>query len=123
MVLSTVNQEGQPESAVVGFGETDDLELIFGTSQLSRKAKNISQNDRVAVVIGWTNEGTLQYEGTARLLTGSEAEKYAEIYYQKSPGSRRYRDDPNERYFLITPGWLRFSQLQDGKLLATVLVI
>lgn len=113
MVLSSVNAEGKPQSAVVGFGQTENFELIFGTDQTSRKATNIADNKNVSVVIGWDDNGTVQYEGTARRLSGEEADKYAEMYFAKNPLSKKYKDEPNECYYLITPNWLRFTSLKN----------
>ncbi|MEO6761422.1 MAG: pyridoxamine 5'-phosphate oxidase family protein [Candidatus Saccharimonadales bacterium] len=109
MVLSTVDGEGRSESAVVGFGATNKLQLVFGTAGSTRKAQNIATNKDVSVVIGWDNQGTIQYEGTARLLGGNDVDVYAEFYFLKNEGARAYKDAPNESYFLIEPRWLRFT--------------
>lgn len=108
MVLSTISAEGKSQSAVVGFGQTEKLELIFGTSKLSRKAKNIITNDTVSAVIGW-DRATIQLEGKSRILSDKEEEKYRELYFQKNTTARKYKDEPHERYFLITPTWLRYT--------------
>jgi hypothetical protein len=111
MVLSTVNSEGKPESAVVGFGQTDAFELVLGTSVHSRKAKNIASKSDVSVVIGWDEKGTLQYEGIARLLEGHDVGTYPEIYYAKNPGARRNKDNSDECYILVKPKWIRFTEV------------
>lgn len=111
MVVSTINSQSLPESAVVAFGCIEDFQLVFGTSIDSRKAKNISQNGNVSVVIGWDDKGTIQYNGIARMLEGDEVEKYSEVYFKKNPTARRYKDNPSERYFLIEPTWLRFTEV------------
>lgn len=111
LALSTLNDEGKPESAVVGFGQTDGFELVFGTSAGSRKAHNIALNNDVSVVIGWDKDGTLQYEGTAQLLDGDDAEKYSELYFAKNPYARRNKDNSDECYFLIKPKWIRFTEV------------
>jgi pyridoxine/pyridoxamine 5'-phosphate oxidase len=67
MVISTINSRGEPESAVVGFGQTKNFELIIGISVNSRKAQNILSNEHVSVVIGWDIFGTVQYQGRARM--------------------------------------------------------
>jgi pyridoxine/pyridoxamine 5'-phosphate oxidase len=119
MVLSTAGSAGALESAVVGFGQTDDCQLIFGTSARSRKAHNLQANPRIAAVIGWDIAGTLQYEGTARLLAGDEALRYSEMYFTKTPSSRKYQEDPDEIFFLVTPAWMRFSEEVSGEWLTT----
>lgn len=110
IVVSTNGSDGYPQSAVVGFGQTDELELIFGTHRTSRKAKNIQQNPKVSAVT-ITKKVTIQYEGTARLLSGEESETYANIYYKESPAAAKYKDEPNECYFLITPKWIRITNI------------
>lgn len=109
-VISTVDSEGRPESAVVGFGQTGDLELIFGTDNLSRKYRNLQERPEVAFVIGWGEEGvTVQYEGAVRELAGEEAERYAEMYFAKVPAARKYQNESTNRYFLVKPRWVRLS--------------
>jgi pyridoxine/pyridoxamine 5'-phosphate oxidase len=109
MVISSLSNSGAPQSAVVGFGVSKNLELIFGTSVSNRKAKNITNDGRVSTVIGWDSDGTVQYEGTAHLLTGKDIDTYSKIYFSKNPLARRHKDNPDERYFLVKPGWIRFT--------------
>ncbi len=52
-VISTVGNKGIPESAVLEFGETEKLELVFDTFTTSRKYKNLQTNKNVSFVIGW----------------------------------------------------------------------
>lgn len=111
MVISSNGPSGQPQSAVVGFGQTNDLFIIFGTGKSNRKAKNITNDPKVSVVIGWDKSGTVQYEGTAKLLSGSEANKFAEIYFKKNPTARKYKEDPDECYFLVKPTWIRYTDI------------
>ena len=114
MVLSSIHANGTPQSAVVGFSQTENLELVFGTSKLSRKAANLQANPHVSAVIGWDTAfpvQTLQFEGTARLLSGPEAEQYADAYYVKNPHAAKNRDDPNQQYYLVQPSWLRHTTL------------
>jgi pyridoxine/pyridoxamine 5'-phosphate oxidase len=107
-VIATVDESGNPESALIGFGQTDELLLIIGTSNLSRKYKNIKNNPHVAVVIGgWKDHITLQYEGKAVELSGEEKEALSEIYLMKVPESRKYKLLPDQCYFKIIPKWIR----------------
>ncbi len=64
-VLATVNKSVQPEAAVMEFGETESLEIIFNTlvEPHYRKYKNLQKNQAVALVIGWEDNITVQYEG------------------------------------------------------------
>ncbi len=115
-VLSTINADGNPQSALVGFGQNENLELFFGTSKLSRKYKNLIQNPKVSVVIGWENSITLQYEGEAKESNGPELEKFKEAYFRKNPLAKQFENDPYEVYFKIKPKWIRYTKLKDTKL-------
>ncbi len=73
-VLSTVTPDNQPEAAVIEFAETKNFELIFDTFNTYRKYQNLKKNPSVAVVIGWDENITVQYEGWAEELSGAELE-------------------------------------------------
>lgn len=115
-VLATVNKSGQPEAAVIQFGETENLEIIFDTLTEShyRKYKNLQKNQAVALVIGWDEDITVQYEGQAREIKGEEAEKYKRVFFQKNPGAEKWDQNPEIRYFVVTPKWIRYADY-DGK--------
>jgi uncharacterized pyridoxamine 5'-phosphate oxidase family protein len=112
-VVATIDSaNNRPESAVVGFAETENLELIFGTSNLTRKYKNLQTNQNVSFVIGWDPAlGTIQYEGVAQELSREEGLKYAEILVAKNPFSKTFMERPDQRYFLVKPTWLRFTDM------------
>jgi general stress protein 26 len=76
-VLATVAPSGAPEAAVVGFVVTDDLELFFDTLESTRKIANLRRDPRMAFVIGWDDERTVQYEGLADEPRGAELERSA----------------------------------------------
>lgn len=110
MVLSTVTTQGKPESAVIEFGETEELELIFDTYTHFRKYANLKANTSVSCVI-WSGEQTVQYEGQAAELQAGELESCKRIYFAKVPGAEKYGRDPDTRFFKITPKWIRFSDI------------
>lgn len=110
-VLSSVSPDGKPESAVLEFGETEDLELIFDTFTFSRKFKNLQNNKNVAFVIGWDEDITVQYEGIAEEVKGEKAEKYKEAYWSKNPKAKRWETKEGITYFKVTPKWIRYSDL------------
>jgi hypothetical protein len=111
MVLSTLGPDGRPQSAVVGFGVTKQFELVIGTPEGTRKAGNIAKDGRIAAVIGCDGTKTVQYEGIARLLVGDDLDTYTEIYFAKNPEARAYKSNPSERYFVIAPTWIRFTDV------------
>jgi pyridoxine/pyridoxamine 5'-phosphate oxidase len=110
-VISTIhtNKEG-PESAVVGFGNTNDLQLIFGTSAQSRKYKNIQVDPHISFVIGWSSAlGTLQYEGVAREISDDESAQYVELYMSKNESRKKFKGSVDQKYFIIEPAWIRYQ--------------
>lgn len=108
MVISTATANGQPEAAVVGFGETENFEIIFGTPTTSRKYRHIQTNPKVALVIGWDEGMTVQYEGTVTELKAEDKDTI-ELYLTKVPQARLFAANPDQRFFKITPKWLRFT--------------
>ncbi len=108
-VISTVDVSGtKPESAIIAFAEKDNLELVFGTSNLSRKYKNIQVNSYVSFVIGWSREtGSVQYEGVARELSGAERDEHAALMVKKNPKIEKFLARAEQRFFLVKPVWLR----------------
>ena len=112
-VISTIHTDrNAPESAVVGFANNDKLELVFGTSNTTRKYTNIQNNPHISFVIGWNGAiGTLQYEGVARELASEEAGPYIQLLTTKTEASKRFITFPDQRYFVVKPTWIR---LQDN---------
>lgn len=115
-IISTISSEKYPEAAYVLIAITPDLEIIFDTVKTSRKYLNILQNPRVATVIGWDNETTIQYEGTARILGGKEDDNYREVYYSVYPdGRERARTWTDLVHIMVAPSWIRYSDFNpDG---------
>jgi uncharacterized pyridoxamine 5'-phosphate oxidase family protein len=113
-VVSTASADHNPESALVGIAVSAELEIVFDTVKTSRKYKNMLQNPNVAVVIGWDNETTVQYEGAATELNGPDADRYKEIYFEAYPdGRERALSWPHIVHFKITPAWIRYSNFND----------
>ena len=109
MVLSTIDGT-KSESAVVAFAQTNDLEIIFGTFSTYRKYKNLQTNKNVSLVIGWEEDGiSVQYEGVAEEVTGEERDKCREIQLNKIPESKKFANLEQQRYFKISPKWIRYS--------------
>ena len=108
-VLSTVNEKGNPESAVVGFSENDKLELMIATSNQSRKYKNMIGHSAVSVVVGWDKWITVQYEGVVRLLSDDELIEYQKNHFAKLPMTEKYKENPDEVYIAITPTYIRYT--------------
>lgn len=114
-VVSTVNSDSKPESAVVGIAVSENLEIIFDTVKTARKYGNILNNANVALVIGWDNEITVQYEGIAEVLgTDDEAEQLRVVYYQTYPdGRERAATWPGLIHIKVTPKWIRYNDFNN----------
>ncbi|HTD39072.1 MAG TPA: pyridoxamine 5'-phosphate oxidase family protein [Mucilaginibacter sp.] len=114
-IVSTVDHIGKPEAAVVGIAVSLNLEIIFDTVKASRKYQNILHNPNVALVIGWDDEITVQYEGTAEVLgDDSEADNLREVYYRAYPdGRERTETWPGLIHIKVTPHWLRYSNFNE----------
>ncbi len=108
MVISTIGVD-KPEAALVGFASADDLSLVFGTYTTTRKFNNIQKNPNCAIVFGNNEKITLQYEGVASVLEGDELKEYKNIYFQKTPSSKKYEAHPNQVYLKIKPTWIRYT--------------
>jgi uncharacterized pyridoxamine 5'-phosphate oxidase family protein len=112
-VISTVDQHGKPESAVVGFGVMDNLELFFGTNISTRKYKNVKENPNISFVIGWDEGITVQYEGVASEFADDQVEQYKEAYFQKNPTAKKFANNPGQTYFKVSPTWIRYTDLSN----------
>lgn len=112
-VLSTLHpKQPQPQSALVAFVETDQLELYFQTRSTSRKFRNLAVNRKVSFVIGWqlTDYRTLQYEGTVQFLQdAAERDACKQLFIAKDSPAVGQLEHPDTQFFRITPTWLRYS--------------
>ncbi|MFB6454926.1 pyridoxamine 5'-phosphate oxidase family protein [Chitinophaga sp. Hz27] len=115
-VVSTICTIGAPQAAVVGIAVSPQLAIIFDTVSTSRKYANIIGNPKVAMVIGWEDETTVQLEGTASLLPHGESHPLKEIYFTRFPDGRvRAATWPDLVHFVVTPQWIRYSNFNDAK--------
>jgi len=114
-IVATTSKDNEPEAALVGIAVSENLEIVFDTVKSSRKYHNILQNPKVALVIGWDNETTVQYEGTAEVLgNDAEAENLREIYYGVYPdGRERTETWPGLIHIKVRPKWLRYSNFNE----------
>jgi pyridoxine/pyridoxamine 5'-phosphate oxidase len=111
-VISTVTSDFLPQSAVIGISQKENLELIFGTSNESRKYQNLLKNPRVSIVIGWDKGRTVQYEGEAiEIQDETERKEAANIHLSKIPSAAKYLSDSKEVIFKVIPKWIRYTDL------------
>jgi hypothetical protein len=122
-VEASVAASGQPQAAVVGVAVTDGLELVFDTVGDTRKAANLRRDPRVAFVIGWDEERTIQYEGVADEPTGAELARCQEVYFRAFPDGPTRLSWPGITYFRVRPRWLRYSDFSVSTTRDTPLIV
>jgi len=114
-VVSSIGPGGEPQSALVGIAISPQLEIVFDTVKSSRKYPNLKADPRIAVVIGWEGETTVQYEGLAIEPEGEELARTKEIYFDAWPSGVERQQWTGIAYFLIRPQWARYSDFDTGR--------
>ncbi len=99
------------QAAVVGIAVLDTFEIVFDTLSTSRKAKNLEQDPRIALVIGGVHgeEQSVQYEGVADRPKGAELLELQEHYFRVFPDGRDRLTWPGLIHLRARPQWLRYS--------------
>ena len=97
LVVSTVNESGAPEAALMGFALTQAKEIVFDTLSTSRKAVNLARNPAAALVIGWDDNISLQIEGVARRPVGDDLASAKAAYFREWPDGRARENWPEHR--------------------------
>lgn len=110
-VISTVNQDGLPQGAIISFGQTKDLEIVFGTNNTTRKYQNLAGDPHIAFTIGGATLETIQYEGIVRELDKSELDIVRETHWKKNPHLEKLSQIPEHRYFIASPSWIRYTNI------------
>jgi hypothetical protein len=108
-VEATVGTSRRPQAAVVGIAVTPALEIVFDTLKTTRKYRNLKRNPRIAFVIGWDEDSTLQYEGIVREL-GPKDGKHRAAYLRKFPDGKERLKWPGITHFLAAPQWIRLTK-------------
>lgn len=108
-VVATRGPNGAPQAALVGIAATDRGELVFDTARSSRKVANLQAFPRVALVIGWDDEITLQCEGHAEVITGAERERCLRAYLEQYPDGHERAEDPDIVLVRVELDWGRLS--------------
>lgn len=112
VIATNSPDSSSPESALVAISETEDLEIVFGTSIKSRKYQNILKNPHVAFVVAVADDEkriSVQFEGKAIVVEGKERDVLVEGHVKKNPGSAKYLSDPDQKFFKVSPHWIRYS--------------
>ncbi len=113
-VQASVSEAGAPQAAVVGFGVSDDLEIVFDALGTTRKIANLRRDPRVALVVGWDQEQTVQIDGVADEPTGVELERLKRAYFEVYPDGRERQSWKDITYVRVRPTWARYSDFRRG---------
>jgi len=111
-VEASVSRDTGAQAAVVGIAVLDTFEIVFDTIATSRKARNLEEDPRIAVVIGGLDgdeESTVQYEGVADRPSGAELVEIRESYFRVFPDGRDRLSWPNLIHLRVRPRWIRYS--------------
>ena len=109
-VFSTISAtDKKPQSALVGIAVTRNFEIVFDTVRSSRKYRNLIDSDSASFVIGCEGAVTVQFEGSARELSGSELSVYQAVYFAKWPDGPERLSWPGITYIAVKPHWIRYS--------------
>jgi general stress protein 26 len=113
-VQASVAADGAPQAAVVGIAVNDGLEIVFDTLGTSRKAQNLRREPRMALVVGWDEEQTLQLEGLADEPTGDELKRLKRVYLAAFPDGIEREQWPDITYVRVRITWARYSDFRSG---------
>jgi general stress protein 26 len=108
-VVSSISENGTPQSALVGIATTPELEVIFDTVKSSRKYSNLIARPACSLVVGWSGEQTVQFEGIATEPKGSELARFQNLYFAAWPDGPERMKLPGVVYFVVRPRWIRYS--------------
>jgi pyridoxamine 5'-phosphate oxidase len=79
MTLATATTEGRPSARVVLLRGIDERGLAFYTNRTSRKARELDENPRAALVLHWWELGRqVRVEGTVERVDEAESRAYWE---------------------------------------------
>jgi len=113
-VQASTAGDGAPQAAVVGIAVTDELELVFDTLGTTRKAQNLRRNPRIALVVGWDEEQTVQLEGVADEPTGADLARVKRAYFDAFPDGPEREQWPGITYVRVRLTWARYSDFRAG---------
>ena len=108
-VIATVAAGGRAEAALIDIAVTPELEILFETTDATRKFGNLLSNPRAALVVGWDANATMQCEGVVDRPQGSVLERVKAAYLQAYPHKASHEFWPGNHYCRLTPTWFRLS--------------
>lgn len=146
MTLATATADGKPSARMVLLKGVEDHGFVFYTNYNSRKARELDENPRAALVFYWSQlDRQVRIEGAVERISGSESDEYFQTRPRESqlgaiasPQSdviegrkvledrfraldREYRNQPVERPahwggYRLKPDLIEFWQNREGRL-------
>jgi general stress protein 26 len=113
-VQASVSSAGTAQAAVVGFAASDDLEIVFDTIGTTRKVTNLRRNHRIALVVGWDDEQTVQIDGVADEPRGADLDRLKKVYFATWPDGVERESWQGITYVRVRPTWARYSDFRPG---------
>src|SRR5262249_31113406 len=113
-VQASVAASGAPQAAVIGFAVSERLELVFDTLGTTRKMANLRRDPRIALVIGWDEEQTVQLDGIADEPQGAELDRLQRVYFAAWPECVSHQSWQDITYVRVRPIWARYSDFRPG---------
>ncbi|MFS8130975.1 MAG: pyridoxamine 5'-phosphate oxidase family protein [Candidatus Dojkabacteria bacterium] len=111
-VISSNSAEGFPQSAVLSYSEFDGTNIIVSTSSKTRKYKNIKENPKTSIVIGWSTDDFLTLQMDGETTEAEDQQKAGDIHCAKNEYAKNFRNDPDNKYLIFKPTWIRFTDLK-----------
>lgn len=112
-VVSSINAEGKSQSALVGVTFLpDQFQILIGTSDESRKYRNISANGDISLVL-WHDKVTAQIEAAARVVehNSPEYDEISQAALEIDPSKSKHFANPHRVWIVLTPKWLRYTDI------------
>ena len=122
MTIATIRQDGYPQATTVSFAN-DGLDIYFGCSEDSQKARNISRNGKVSLTINlpyadWGEIRGISAGGhAAHLADPSEIEHAGRLLLRKFPqGIAEYASGPHGgvAFFKVVPNVISVLDYRKG---------
>lgn len=107
-VLATVSDDGSPEAALMGIAMMPDKRIVFDTVRGSRKYANLRREKRIAIVVGWNDEITVQLEGVAEEPSDADLDQCKDAYFKVYPEGRERAAWPDIVYVAVRLTWIRY---------------
>lgn len=111
-VIATVNADGTPEAALVNIAVSPQLEIVFETTNATRKYANLSRDPAAALVVGWHDDQSLQLNGVVDEPSGRAQDRIKALFVERYPAMASHQVWPGNHYFRFMPSWCRLSNYQ-----------